>query len=187
MSIITWIRIILLAAGAIFIASISRASLRHPRSHGFYRFFAWELIWILIILNLEGWFRYPLAWHQIISWILLCGSIYPVVAGILLLRRAGRPDPQRSDSPMLGIEKTTQLVTSGVYRYIRHPLYSSLFLLAWGVFFKSPSWWEGLTALVVTMLLAATARAEEGENIRYFGPEYEEYMKRTRMFVPFVF
>jgi hypothetical protein len=56
-------------------------------------------------------------------------------------RTRGRPDASRHDgAPLLYFEKTTQLVTTGVFKYIRHPLYSSLLLLAWGVFFKHPSW-----------------------------------------------
>jgi len=33
----------------------------------------------------------------------------------------------------------------------------------------------------------ATAKVEERKNIRFFGPVYEAYMKRTRMFIPFLF
>ena len=87
---------------------------------------------------------------------------------------------------MLGMEKTTQLITIGAFRYIRHPLYSSLLFLAWGVFFKVPALWGLLLAAAATIFLVATARIEEQENIRYFGPGYQEYMRRTKMFVPFV-
>jgi len=45
----------------------------------------------------------------------------------------------------------------------------------------------GVLAAVVTFFLVRTARVEEAENIRFFGPAYEEYMKRTKMFVPFLF
>lgn len=84
-------------------------------------------------------------------------------------------------------EKTTTIATAGVYRYIRHPLYSSLLFLAWGVACKSPVWLNMLLALIATLFLLATARAEEAEDIRFFGPAYQEYMKRTGMFIPFLF
>jgi len=57
------------------------------------------------------------------------------------------------------------LVTEGIYRYIRHPMYSSLLLLAWGVFFKSFSWAALVLVLVATLALFATAKAEEAENL----------------------
>jgi protein-S-isoprenylcysteine O-methyltransferase Ste14 len=79
------------------------------------------------------------------------------------------------------------LVVEGAYRYIRHPLYSSLLFLGWGIFFKDLSWAGLALAAGATFFLAMTARAEEGENIRFFGPAYQEYMQRSRMFIPFLF
>ena len=75
----------------------------------------------------------------------------------------------------------------GLYKYIRHPLYSSLLFLTWGAFLKSPSWLGSGLVAVAMVCLVATARVEEAENIEYFGPVYQEYMKHTKMFVPFVF
>jgi protein-S-isoprenylcysteine O-methyltransferase Ste14 len=173
--------------GTIGLIYVSRKSLPDPRSHGFYRFFSWETLLIMFLLNAEGWFRNPLAWHQLISWVLLVLSLVFVVEGVRLLREIGRQDASRSDPALLGMEKTSQLVTIGLYRYIRHPLYSSLFFLGWGMFFKSPSWLDvGLVSLC-TVFLTATARVEERENIQFFGDEYAAYMKHTKMFIPFFF
>jgi protein-S-isoprenylcysteine O-methyltransferase Ste14 len=170
---------------------VSRASLRAPRSHGFYRFFAWESILSLLFLNFENfeqWFHDPFSIRQLVSWFLLLVSLVPLTLGVHQLRTLGRPDTQRhGDTPLIGIEKTTQLVTTGVFKYIRHPLYSSLLLLTWGVFFKNPSWASGCIAVGATAFLLATVKAEEEENIRYFGPAYQAYMRETKMFIPFLF
>jgi protein-S-isoprenylcysteine O-methyltransferase Ste14 len=91
------------------------------------------------------------------------------------------------DPNLLAFEKTTQLVTSGIYAYIRHPLYSSLLLLAWGIFFKLPSLPGGLLALAATIFLVLTARADEAECIQFFGSVYQGYMHKTRRFIPFLF
>jgi protein-S-isoprenylcysteine O-methyltransferase Ste14 len=166
---------------------ISRASLLHPRSHGFYRFIAWEAILAGVIFNLDGWFHDPLSWHQLISWPLLMISLYLLLHSLVLLKRSGRQDARRTDAPLLEFEKTTTLVTTGIYRYIRHPMYSSLLFLAWGIFFKSPSWLDILIVLVATLALVATARSEEAEDLRFFGTAYREYMGRSKRFIPFVF
>jgi protein-S-isoprenylcysteine O-methyltransferase Ste14 len=168
-------------------AYVSRASLPVPRSHGFYRFFAWECILVLFLLNVESWFRDPFSVPQIVSWLLLIVSAFLVIHGVYLLRRIGKPDATRQEAPLLGFEKTTALVVEGAYRYIRHPLYSSLLFLGWGIFFKDLSWAGLALAAGATFFLAMTARAEEGENIRFFGPAYQEYMQRSRMFIPFLF
>ena len=176
---------IVASAGLVY---VSRASLRVPRSHGFYRFFAWEFIIVLVLLNLERWFRNPFSIYQVISWLLLIVSIFLVVHGVHLLRTTGKPDEKRIENvPMIGIEKTTTLVTIGAFKYIRHPLYSSLLFGAWGVFFKGPSWLTGTLALTATILLFATAKVEEAENTRFFGAAYQTYMKQTKMFIPFLF
>ncbi len=166
---------------------VSRGSLRSFRLHGFYRFFAWEMITALVILNLEAWFVAPLAWHQLISWVLLVLSLFLVIEGVRLLRLIGKPDAERADEGLVGLEKTTQLVTVGLYQYIRHPLYSSLLCLAWGAFFKSPSWIGTILALVASLFLTLTAKVEEAENKQYFGVDYQAYLKRTKMFIPYVF
>lgn len=178
------ITFVVVSAGLIF---VSRASLRAPRSHGFYRFFAWESLLALFLLNVRRWFDAPFSPHQIVSWLLLLISLPLVVQGVALLRRRGTANAQRDDTPMIGMEKTTVLVTEGIYRYIRHPLYASLLCLGWGVFFKFPSWPGGVLAALATVFLAIMARIEEGENLRYFGQPYRDYMKRTKMFVPFLF
>jgi len=167
---------------------ISRASLRSPRSHGFYRFFAWEAILALLLLNVDYWFRNPLSWHQIIAWTLLFVSFVPLGYGIHFLRTRGKPAATREgDDSLLAFEKTTTLVTSGIYHYIRHPLYSSLFLLTWGIFFKSPSLSGVTLATLSTLFLMLTAKADEAECIHFFGTQYVEYMKNTKMFIPFVY
>jgi protein-S-isoprenylcysteine O-methyltransferase Ste14 len=185
------INLAIFVIGSVWLAYVSRASLRVPGSHGFYRFFAWECIlglFCLNFINLQQWFGDPFSVRQLISWFLLIACIVPAVHGAHLLRTKGRPDPERRHDPSLvGIETTTRLVTTGVFKYIRHPLYSSLLLLAWGVFFKRPSWAGGGLALAATAFLLATAKVEEVENIRYFGADYRAYMQRTRMFIPFVF
>jgi protein-S-isoprenylcysteine O-methyltransferase Ste14 len=167
---------------------ISRASLRVPRSHGFYRFFAWEFITALFILNIHVWFLDPFSRHQLVSWFLLIVSLVPLAFGIHSLRAQGKPVAQRDQEPqLLAFEKTSALVTTGIYHYIRHPLYCSLLLLTWGIFFKAPTWSGVLLALAATLFLIAAAKADEGECIRFFGDPYRAYMKQTRMFLPFVF
>jgi protein-S-isoprenylcysteine O-methyltransferase Ste14 len=173
------IEIILFLAGTALITWYSIPSLRQPGSHGYYRFFAWVIMLGLFVLNVRAWFTQPFAWYQVISWILLILSIIPLVAGLSLLRSMGKPDGN--------FEATTQLVTRGIYRFIRHPLYLSLILLTWGIFFKSPSILDGCLALVATAFLYATARADESECLVKFGQEYAGYMKATRMFIPFIY
>ena len=173
---------------SLFLIVISWQSLRNSRSHGFYRFFALETILILFLLNVRFWFYKPFAWNQIIAWSFLMLCLIPLALGIHSLRTRGKPANQREGEPsLLAFEKTTTLVTSGIYKYIRHPLYSSLVLLAWGIFFKFLSLPGIALVTLSTLFLVLTAKADETECTRFFGNPYHEYMKKTKMFVPYIF
>jgi protein-S-isoprenylcysteine O-methyltransferase Ste14 len=172
---------------SLFLLSLSWKSLRVPHSHGFYRFFAWEAILALILINSHAWFSDPLSLRQIASWILLLLSLVLLGLGLRMIRMAGKPGDQRRDGTLLGFEKTTTLVTTGIYGYIRHPLYGSLLFLAWGALLKEVTWSSAGLGVLVTVFLVATARADEAECVRYFGRAYEEYKTRTKMFVPGLF
>jgi protein-S-isoprenylcysteine O-methyltransferase Ste14 len=178
--------IVVFAIGSIPIVWLSRWSLLSPTSHGFSRFFAFEAILALIVLNAPHWFDNAFGVQQVLSWLLLFISIVLVVWGVILLRRLGRPRPTADGSPVFEWENTESLVTTGIYRYLRHPMYSSLLFLAWGSLLKSVSIMTFVLAVIASLAIAATARAEEAENVAQFGQDYQEYMRRTRRFVPFL-
>lgn len=176
-----------LVAGTAILLWLSRKPLRNPGGHGFYRFFAWEGILGLLVLNRDTWGRQPFSPHQMTSWVLMLLSIYLVVQGIRLLRRQGAPSQQREEHEGLyDFEKTTALVTTGIFKYIRHPMYASLLALTWGAFCQKPSLLGATIALLASFFLALTAKADEKECAAYFGDEYLAYKQRTKMFIPFV-
>lgn len=166
--------------------AVSRRSLRVAGSHGFYRFFAGEAILGLILINSEAWFADPFSPLHVLSWILLFASLALAIPGFVELRNAGKPDGRRQDDALFDFEKTSALVATGLYRYIRHPLYGSLLIFAWGVFFKEITWVTVLLVAAATVCLVATAKADEKECVRHFGPAYDEYKERTKMFVPWI-
>jgi len=165
---------------------VSRASLRSYHFHGFYRFFAWEAVAALVLLNLDIRAYQPSSVHHITAIVCLILSALLAIHGFQLLLGEGKLDNQRDDPTLLWVEKTTVLVTTGAYRYVRHPLYGSFLLLTLGSFLFVPSWQGGLLAIVATLNVIVAARVEEKENLLYFGAAYSDYMKRTKMFIPFV-
>lgn len=181
------IKIVTFILGTAALAWISRASLRNPRTHGFFRFFAWETILALFLWNVDYWFVDPLRPRQLFSWLFLTLSLFMIIEGVRLFRQRGRLDHERDDPALVGIEKTTALVTTGLYRYIRHPFYSSLLFLGWGTLLKHLSWAGFILAIMNTIFLAITAGIEEQENIDYFGDPYRDYIQVTKRFLPFIY
>jgi protein-S-isoprenylcysteine O-methyltransferase Ste14 len=153
-------------------------SIKHGRYHGIARFFSFESIFILTLLNYTVWFSNPFSPFQIISWLLLFLSLYFAIAGFMLLKKIGKPDSN--------FENTSVLVKVGLYKYIRHPLYLALFLLGTGIIFKHPDTWQIFLGIVNLSAVSLTARMEEKEMIAKFGDQYRQYMKETKMFIPFI-
>lgn len=179
-------KIILFIALSVPVIYVSKQSLLDSRSHGFTRFFSWECIIALFVINYEQWFREPLSYRQIASWILLFVSIWFVFEGALRLRKARKSGVVRVDDKLFRFEKTTELVTTGIFRYIRHPMYSSLLLLAWGIWLKQPMLASLPVVLLSSWLLWVTARRDEALCISHFGNSYREYMGKTKRLIPFI-
>ena len=154
-------------------------SIRARRYHGVFRFFAFESILVLVLLNAEWWFRDPLSIRQLISWSLLLASIILPIHGFILLNKVGKPQGQ--------MEETTKLIEVGFYKYIRHPMYSSFILMGPGAFLKHVSFLTAALVVIVITSAYLTAKVEEKELIEKFGDDYVQYIKRTKMFIPFLF
>lgn len=174
--------------GTAFLVIVSRKALAHPGSHGFYRFFAWEILLVQLVLNVNRWFQDPFSPYQLVSWALLCISLIPLgLGGYAYFKRAKPQTRNNAEKHLFAFERTSELVTTGVYAYIRHPMYSSMLYLTWGIFFKLPDWLGLALAAGATAFLIATARADERECVRYFGSAYEEYITKTARFIPYLF
>ena len=77
-----------------------------------------------------------------------------------------------------------KLVTHGIYRWVRHPLYSvgSSLYISFGL--MSDSWFIILMGILAFIVMAIRTPKEEANLIEKFGDEYREYMKRTGRFLP---
>jgi len=81
---------------------------------------------------------------------------------------------------------TGTLVKKGVYKYIRHPQYTGLLLLSFGMMAE----WATLPMLILYPIMISMyirlAKREERDMLVEFGEEYKEYMTETKMFIPFI-
>ena len=154
-------------------------SLREHRYHGIPRFFAFEGLLALGLLNSPVWFKDPLSILQITSWLLFIFSIYYAFTAFSLFQRHGKPGRN--------FENTTRLVTIGLYRYVRHPMYGSLLFLGWGIFLKSVTWQSFILILIISVALFITCKVEEKEMLKKFANDYESYLTKTKMFIPYIY
>jgi protein-S-isoprenylcysteine O-methyltransferase Ste14 len=76
-----------------------------------------------------------------------------------------------------------QLVTSGPYAIIRHPMYVGLMFAAWGALLIYATWTTVYFAVVAPFLMLR-ARREEQALAAEFGDQWQEYCKRIPSFIP---
>lgn len=148
------------------------------------------------ILFLLGIFWYGMLWVWIInprwmSWSALgspvwlrwsgAGFVVPAMAALLWIHHT----LGTNFSPTLVVREQHQLITHGPYRWVRHPMYSAIFLFAVSVCLLTANWFIGLiTTLLILLIIVLRIPKEEAMMIEAFGDQYREYMKHTGRLIP---
>jgi protein-S-isoprenylcysteine O-methyltransferase Ste14 len=104
----------------------------------------------------------------------LLGLGLAVWARIYLGKNWGMPMTQKQDP---------ELVTDGPYRYIRHPIYSGILLMALGSAIDVNIYWL-LVFIVAAVFFVYSAVAEERLMMRQFPKVYPAYKRKTKMLIP---
>jgi protein-S-isoprenylcysteine O-methyltransferase Ste14 len=106
------------------------------------------------------------------------------VVGLWLFYRS-HADLGTNWSITLEVREQHRLITQGVYRRIRHPMYSALVLYSVGQALVIPNWVAGPSNVVAfAILVSLRVHAEEQMMSEAFGDEYAAYAARTKRLVP---
>jgi protein-S-isoprenylcysteine O-methyltransferase Ste14 len=117
------------------------------------------------------------------AWLRWAGGIITAL-GIVLFAWAHQSLGQNWTA-ILALSKEHELVQSGAYYYVRHPMYSAFFVIGIGFVLLSANWLVGLMYLVpLTAMYMARVSLEEKMMIDRFGDTYLQYMKRTGRLLP---
>jgi protein-S-isoprenylcysteine O-methyltransferase Ste14 len=156
-----------------------------------------EGVWILFGLRLSAlpWFLGSAAWMinpswmawssvSIPVWLRWCGIGLIVLWGFLLVWTFRHLGKNLTDTVVTRREHA--LVTTGPYRYVRHPFYLAFIVAVVGGTLVAANWFVLLSGLVPFSFLIARTRIEEEKLIERFGDEYREYMEKTGRFFPSV-
>ena len=109
------------------------------------------------------------------------------LAGVVLLLWVHHSLGKNFAMPTVG-KKHQMLVIVGPYRWVRHPMYTALFIVTVVYFLISANWLIGVTWVGwIVGAVASMVRDEEAALIAKFGDEYRAYMRRTGRFLPRVF
>jgi protein-S-isoprenylcysteine O-methyltransferase Ste14 len=136
---------------------------------------------IYVVTGAPRFASYP--FQPLLAWL---GAVVLVLALVLFFhthRRLGR-----FWSVTLEIRQDHGLVTDGIYRFVRHPMYSAYFLWALSQALLLPNWIAGPAGLVgFGTLFAFRVRSEERMMLATFGDAYAAYAARTKRIIPGVF
>ena len=114
----------------------------------------------------------------------LSAGIVCLAVGLWLFAKS-HADLGTNWSLTLEVREKHQLVTHGIYRALRHPMYSALLLYSLGQALVVPNWIVGPSyAVAMSLLIALRLGPEERMMLEEFGKDYEAYMVRTKRLVP---
>lgn len=136
---------------------------------------------IVVYAIRPGW----LSWAALLFplWLRWTGVILALFGFVLLQWAQTTLGKSWSDTPRMIKEQT--LVTSGPYRFIRHPIYTAFLMILGATLMISANWLIGLAWLGMTVLeVASRIGFEENLMLEFFGDQYREYMKHTGRLFP---
>ena len=119
---------------------------------------------------------------QLVRWLglVLC------VLGLVLTSWA-RAALGRMYSGQVTIQESHQLIKTGLYRYVRHPIYLGMLCFALGLSFLFRSWIGLVVMIPIVGGLLLRIKDEEGVLHKEFGSEWEAYCKRSWRFIPYLY
>ncbi|MGY3133309.1 protein-S-isoprenylcysteine O-methyltransferase Ste14 [Bradyrhizobium sp. USDA 4501] len=114
-------------------------------------------------------------------------GVFVAVAALVMFRLTHRA-LGRNWSLSLDVRENHRLITDGIYRTVRHPMYTAFWLWAAAQALLLPNWVAGFAGLIGfgTLFFGRVAR-EEQMMLEAFGDEYREYMARTGRLLPRLF
>ncbi len=144
---------------------------------------------LFAVLMLLGWVPLFSA-SQLVQRLMQISGLILTLAGLGLVFWARRTLGKYwgvSTSQQVKLLDDHRLIQSGPYAWVRHPMYFGAWVWMLGITLVYPVW--ATLLLFISMLIAfgGRARREEAALAERFGAEYQEYKKRTRYLIPFIY
>jgi protein-S-isoprenylcysteine O-methyltransferase Ste14 len=149
-----------------------------------------RLVWILISISFNGaWFPVIFDFGRLFAlgdWLTWVG-VAIMISGVVF-RRYVISFLGKFFTATVQIHKDHQLIKAGPYRYIRHPAYLGILILALGDGIALANWISLLLCIVLpTIGIIQRIKVEEKELYHHFGEQYQDYQKSTWRIIPYIY
>jgi protein-S-isoprenylcysteine O-methyltransferase Ste14 len=137
-------------------------------------------VWLLLTLIAMGALQWQLPIAQLIDWPYRWISLPLILAGFAITLPAGRSF-QRAGTPLIPFERSTALVTGGLFRYTRNPMYLGMVVFLLGTAALLGSLGAFLPIPVFVAIIQKNfIEGEERFMEELFGEEYRAYKRSVR-------
>ena len=154
--------------------------------------FRWTMLWIIILIILITHFFFPR--HSL--HFLTVSSTAPLLLQIigigltilgLIIAIAARKTLADNWSSNVELKKNHKLITEGVYKYVRHPIYTGITFMGLGAIVVDESIIVTIFFIGMVAFLIYKMKKEETLLLKHFPKEYPTYMKQTKALIPFIY
>lgn len=90
-------------------------------------------------------------------------------------------------SGAVAFKEDHQLITTGLYHYVRHPIYTGILLMVLGTALSDGTLSAGIGFVIIVLSIGFKLRAEEALLTKHFPKEYPAYKNRTKALIPYIF
>ena len=153
---------------------------------GYFMLFTLRPIGIATMFGVFAYMVNPerMAWSSMALpvWLRWVGVALGVIAGVLLVWTLVNLGKNLTDTVVT--RRAHTLVTSGPYRWVRHPFYDAVLLLMFANGLTAANWFILAGGVLVFALMVLRTRREEERLLARFGDPYREYVARTGRFLP---
>lgn len=187
------VRLVLFLIGLVFIPPAMYYRLRSFTrerldrwQEGAFILFGLRLAALVMFIGGILWMSIP-AWMSWASiplpmWLRWVGLVLATIGGCLVVWTFHNLGKNLTDTVVTRQEHS--LITSGPYRWVRHPFYLAGALAALGVCLATANWFLAVFGAVILIFLYCRTRIEEEKLVARFGDEYRNYMQRVGRFLP---
>lgn len=161
-------------------SSYSISRLGTPREFLGWFFYVSILLLALVYILAPGWLAWAaLSLPLVLRWL----GVVVGVGSVLLLFWVHRTLGKNFAAPGI-IQARQSLITAGPYRWVRHPMYTTFFIISLTFVLITANGLIAILCLLFGILLPSIIQAEEQTLLEKFGDEYREYMRQTGRFLP---